>query len=203
MDDRERIGRELHDGAIQSLFAVGLELQATRSRAPDPIVKRQLANAVARIDDVIRDLRGYISELRPDVRDEPSLEQSLERLAVEFEERSGVLTVSEIDARVARELDAVASDVVMMAREALARVGRHSGATTCRLRLRRADNEVIFDVSDDGGGPDRDRSRGNAPDAPVLHERAASIGATRIVGGRGGSGDVEIHIPLPPSARAP
>jgi GAF domain-containing protein len=65
LDERERIGRELHDGVIQSLFSVGMGLQATATRSGDPEVESRIEAAVAEIDRAIRDLRNYIFGLRP------------------------------------------------------------------------------------------------------------------------------------------
>ncbi len=60
MEDRERIAKELHDGIIQSLFAVGMNLQGTALMARSPDVTGRIENAVEELDKVIRDLRNYI-----------------------------------------------------------------------------------------------------------------------------------------------
>src|SRR6478736_7756461 len=65
LDERERIATELHDGVVQSLFAVGMALQGAAALADDQVVATRLENAVEDIDRVIRDIRNYIFGLRP------------------------------------------------------------------------------------------------------------------------------------------
>jgi signal transduction histidine kinase len=67
VEDRERIAKELHDGVIQSLFAVGLGLQGAAGLIADANAAHRLNEAVSEIDRVIGDLRGYIFGLRPAV----------------------------------------------------------------------------------------------------------------------------------------
>ncbi|MDE3111667.1 MAG: GAF domain-containing sensor histidine kinase [Chloroflexota bacterium] len=197
MDDRERIARELHDGAIQSLFAVGMELQATALRASNEKVKSRLQESVDRIDAVIRDLRGYIFGLRPNILEDRTLEQSLEQLGVEFEERSGVLVVSEIDARVAKAMEPIAGEVVQIAREAISNVGRHSGATTCRLSLRRAEGGALLEIADDGTGFDPS-TVGPGQGLRDMRERAAALGGSvEIVAAASKGTDVRVSLPVP------
>src|SRR6202035_1662621 len=75
LDERERIGRDLHDGVIQSLFSVGMGLQATAVRSRDPEVESRVEAAVAEIDRAIRDLRNYIFGLRPGILADRQLER--------------------------------------------------------------------------------------------------------------------------------
>src|SRR5919109_3820334 len=101
MEDRERIAKELHDGVIQALFAVGMGLQATATMSKDPEIETRVENAVAEIDRVIRDLRNYIFGLRPGLLADRQLDQALRQLAEDFQARTGVVAVTEIDATVA------------------------------------------------------------------------------------------------------
>ena len=159
LGERERIGRELHDGVIQSLFSVGMTLQATAARSGDPEVESRVESAVAEIDRAIRDLRNYIFGLRPGILADRHLEQALEDLAREFGERTGVTTVTDIDANVAAELATRAADVVQLTREALSNVGRHAEAATCRVTLRRDRDSAVLEIDDDGRGFDPTASR--------------------------------------------
>jgi signal transduction histidine kinase len=178
MDERERIAKELHDGVIQSLFAVGMSLQGLASMSSDPETARRLESAVEDIDHAIRDLRNYIFGLRPGVLADRQLDQALQQLGEEFSDRSGVVTVVEVNEEVASELASRGADIVQIVREALSNVGRHAEATTCRVRLQRdREGRVILEIDDDGSGFD--------PTAPAagmglsnLRERATSLGGT-------------------------
>jgi signal transduction histidine kinase len=154
LEERERIAKELHDGVIQALFAVGMGLQGAASMATEPDLAQRLENAAGDVDRTIRDLRNYIFGLRPGILADRQLDQAIHELCREFESRSGVLTVADVDAGVAAELASVASDVVQLIRESLSNVGRHASATTCRVSLRRDDGGAILEVDDDGVGFD-------------------------------------------------
>jgi signal transduction histidine kinase len=155
LDERERIAKELHDGVIQSLFAVGMGLQGTAALARDDDTARRIEAAVEELDRAIRDLRNYIFGLRPGILADRQLHQALRELSAEFQARSEVLTVVEVDEAVAAELASRAADVVQLTREALSNVERHAGATTCRLSLRRAAGGVaLLEIDDDGRGFD-------------------------------------------------
>jgi signal transduction histidine kinase len=152
MDDRERIAKELHDGVIQSLFAVGMSLQGAAALAQDEGISVRIEGAVEDIDRAIRDLRNYIFGLRPGILADRQLDQALRELGAEFEQRSGVVTVVDVDPGIAAELASVASDVVQVTREALSNVGRHAEATTCRVSLRRGAEGAVLVIDDDGHG---------------------------------------------------
>jgi len=196
LDERERIGRELHDGVIQSLFSVGMGLQATAVRSRDPEIETRLEAAVSEIDRAIRDLRNYIFGLRPGILADRQLEQALEDLAREFGEKTGVTTVTDIDGTIAAELAPRAADLVQLTREALSNVGKHAQATTCRVSLHRDGEEAILEIDDDGRGFD--------PTAPQiglglrnLKDRGVAIGGRVDIESKAGEGTtVQIAIPL-------
>ena len=111
MEDRERIAKELHDGVIQSLFAVGMGLQGTAMLAGDEDLARRIEGGVEELDRVIKDLRNYIFGLRPGILAGGRLDVALRQLAAEFGERTGVVTVAEVDPRAAAALAGRATDV--------------------------------------------------------------------------------------------
>ncbi|HEV1996898.1 MAG TPA: GAF domain-containing sensor histidine kinase, partial [Candidatus Dormibacteraeota bacterium] len=202
LDDRERIGRELHDGVIQSLFAVGMGLQGTALVASDPEMVRRMERAVEEIDSTIRDLRNYIFGLRPSILDDQELAQALTELADDFSAKSGVVTVSDIDPAAAGELSPLAADIVQLAREALSNVGRHAEASTCRLTLRLDGPTAVLEIDDDGRGFDTaltqsGRGLGN------LRARAEQIGSTGAISSTPGEGTtVTIRVPVQSTAMA-
>lgn len=175
LEDRERIAKELHDGVIQSLFAVGMGLQGTALMSADAEQVARVEGAVSELDRVIRDLRNYIFGLRPGILADRQLDQALRQTAQEFEERSGILTVVEIDETVAAELASTAADVVQVTREALSNVGRHAEATTCRVSLHRDDDSAVLEVDDDGRGFDPETTR-RGDGLSNITQRAEALG---------------------------
>jgi signal transduction histidine kinase len=197
LDERERIARELHDGVIQSLFAVGMGLQATATRAGDERLEKRIEGAVAEIDRAIRDLRNYIFGLRPGILADRQLEEALRELARDFEERSGVTSVVEVDAQVAAELSGRASDVIQLTREALSNIGRHAEAATCRVSLRRVDGGAQLEVDDDGRGFDVKTVDGSGQGLRNIQERSQAMGASLDIESRLKEGTtIRVTIPV-------
>jgi len=196
IEDRERIARDLHDGVIQSLFAVGIGLQGTAAVVGDPRLADRIQQFVSEIDRVIGDVRSYIFGLRPSVLSSGNLANTLEQLAHEVQERTGVTVVVEIDVSLERELESGSAQIVHIVREALSNMGRHAGATTCRVSIRRDRDAAVIEVDDDGSGFDpasapRGMGLGN------LEERAEAIGGSLEVESVPGSGTiVRVRVPL-------
>jgi signal transduction histidine kinase len=198
LDDRERIAKELHDGVIQSLFAVGMSLQGAASLAGDPELERRIGDAVAEIDRSIRDLRNYIFGLRPGILADRQLDQALRALGAEFESRSEVVTVVDVDTTVAAQLASKAGDLVQMSREALSNVGRHARATTCRVSLwgDPASGLAILEIDDDGIGFDPDAA-GDGMGLANLRERVSALGGDLSIEGAPGEGTtLRLTVPV-------
>jgi signal transduction histidine kinase len=196
LEDRERIAKELHDGAIQALFAVGMGLQGAAMLARDTELAGRISGAVEELDRVIRDLRNYIFGLRPGILADRQLDQALRRLVEEFAQRTGVVAVAEIDPDAAAELAGRAGDVVQLAREALSNVSRHAAATTCRISLRRGDGDLVLEIDDDGRGFDPDQVAGTGHGLGNLRGRAAALGGRAEISSVPGQGTtVRVTIP--------
>jgi signal transduction histidine kinase len=187
LEERERIAKELHDGVIQSLFAVGMSLQGLAAASGDENIARRLEVAVEDVDHSIRDLRNYIFGLRPGILADRQLDQALKEMANEFGARSGVVTVVEVDSKAASQLASRAGDVVQLVREALSNVGRHGAATTCRVSLRQGDAGLFLEVDDDGRGFDVDMTTWGMG-LSNLRERVESLGGVLQVESTPGEG---------------
>src|SRR5256886_15629275 len=198
LEDRERIAKELHDGVIQALFAVGMNLQATEANAGDPqAVRARLSGAVDSIDMAIRDLRNYIFGLRPGILADRQLNQALHLPVEEFQEKSGVVTVVQIDERIAAQFGNTAAQLVQVTREALFNVGRDVEATIGRVTLLERHQRAVLEMDDDGRGvkpgygPSRGQGLGN------MRERVEAIGGTFSVESASGEGTtVRAQLPL-------
>jgi signal transduction histidine kinase len=197
LEDRERIAKELHDGAIQALFAVGMNLQGSALLAGSHDLRARIENAVEELDRVIRDLRNYIFGLRPGILADRQLDQALQQLIEEFGQRTGVLAVAEVDPQVAAELTGRAGDVVQLAREALSNVSRHAEAATCRVSLYRdQDGDGVLEVDDDGRGFDPAKATGAGQGLRNLRERAERLGGQAEIHSTPGEGTrVRVIIP--------
>jgi signal transduction histidine kinase len=196
LEDRERIAKELHDGAIQALFAVGMGLQGSAALAPSEELRSRLQDAVEEVDRVIRDLRNYIFGLRPGILADHQLDHALQRLCEEFQERTDVVTVAEIDPQVAAELASQAGDVVQLAREALSNVSRHAQAATCRVSLYQDEHGAVLEVDDDGRGFDPAAATGAGQGLRNLRERARTLGGRAEIASTPGEG-TRLRVVIP------
>jgi signal transduction histidine kinase len=197
LEDRERIAQELHDGVIQSLFAVGMSLQVTESMAADPdAVRQRIETAVDAIDRAIRDLRNYIFGLRPGAVADRNLSVALEELVGSFGEGSGLAIDHRIDPEAAALLSPRAADVVQAAREAISNAVRHSGGGTIELRLVLDGGAVLLEVRDDGAGFDPEEAAGKGQGLSSLRSRATALGGSfELASGPEGT-LVRLRIPL-------
>ena len=196
LEERERIAKELHDGVIQSLFAVGMSLQGAAGMVHDSEIARRIEGSVEDIDRAIRDLRNYIFGLRPGILADRQLGQALNELAAEFQTRAEVLTIVDVDEEIASELASRAADIVQLTREALSNVGRHAAATSCRVSLRRTDEGAELEIDDDGIGFDVDvPSRGMGLDN--LRTRVENLGGSLVIVSVTGEGTtIRAALPL-------
>jgi signal transduction histidine kinase len=187
MDERERIAKELHDGAIQSLFAVGMGLQSTALMTTSPEQAVRIEGAVGELDRVIRDLRNYIFGLRPGILADRQLDQALRALGEEVQARAGFKVDVEVDGELAAALSSRSHEIVQMTREALSNVVRHAMATNATVKLGRDGRVASLEIADDGSGFNpRQDSSGNG--LRNMRERVAAIGGLLRITTRKGKG---------------
>ena len=199
MDERERIAKELHDGIIQSLFAVGMGLQGTALTSGSPATAARVESAVGELDRIIRDLRNYIFGLRPGILADRQLDQGLRALGEEVEATSHIPVSVEVDAALSATLSARSHDIVQLTREALSNITRHSRAKHAIVRLAPKGAVALLSIEDDGVGFDA-----GVPSAGSgmrnMRERAATIGATLRVSSANGKG-TKLRFTFPPFGR--
>ncbi len=195
MDERERIAKELHDGIIQSLFAVGMGLQGTALMAGSADVADRIERAVGELDRVIRDLRNYIFGLRPGILADRSLDGALRALAKEAGDGAHLDVAVQVDPHAASLLATRSHDIVQLTREALSNITRHANAKRVSVRLAAADGRVTLTVEDDGTGFDpRSPSAGNG--LRNMRGRADALhGRLDITSGKGRGTRLRLTVP--------
>jgi two-component system sensor histidine kinase DevS len=157
LEERERIGMDLHDGIIQSIYGVGLALDLARvSVEDDPKMARmKIEQAIDGLNNSIRDIRSYILDLRPRQFRGEDLMAGLQKLVDEFSANASAKAnlVGPKDGFVALPT-ANATALFHICQEALANVAKHARATRTDIRLWATNNRVLLEVSDDGMGFD-------------------------------------------------
>ncbi len=185
LEERERIGMDLHDGIIQSIYAVGLALDFARdAMEEDPKQSRQkIEQAIVGLNKTILDLRSYILDLRPHQFTGDSLKEGLRRLVEEYHANtlSNVNLIAPED-KLANLPTSHATALFHICQEALANAAKHSQARRTRVTLWTTKDRVLLEVSDNGQGFDlRKTSITLGHGLSNMHIRARKIG-----------GDVEI-----------
>jgi signal transduction histidine kinase len=165
LEERERIAKELHDGVIQSIYSVGLALQGSTSlMSRDPgLATQRIDQAIAELDNVVRDVRSYIFELRPKVVEEQGLEEAIRLLVRDLEVNTLAHTILELDEETCSNLaPSQEHHVVQIVREVLSNIARHSQASEVSVAVETAGSDFRLSISDDGIGFDpAEVARGN------------------------------------------
>lgn len=174
LEDRLRIGRDLHDVVVQRLFGVCLSLDSVASQSGDASLNARVSTAVDELDDTIRDIRRTIFALRT-TDDDGDLQTEVLRI-VERARRATGLDVDVVLEGPVRSLALpdVARDLLAVLTEALSNATRHGGASHVDV-LVRAGTSIMLVVSDDGRG-----LRGAVTESGVanMRERARRHGGT-------------------------
>ncbi len=155
LEERERFARDLHDGIIQSIYAVGLSLdniKAALSPVDEPILE-QIDTSLKSLANVINDLRNYIFDLRPQALRDKGLLARLEGLLKELRVNTLLLIQANLDPEINHYLtDLQASHVFHIAHEALSNAARHARAKRIMVSLIREEAQVMLRIEDDGIG---------------------------------------------------
>jgi two-component system sensor histidine kinase DevS len=155
LEERERIGMDLHDGIIQAIYGVGLSLEsALHSFDDEPQdAKTRVQHSIESLNQAIRDLRGYILDLRPRQMGDEGLMSGLNRLITEF--RANTLATVQLSGN-ENELKALPQSHSMalfhIAQEALANVAKHAKAKQVDISLWSTDERVLMEIHDNGKG---------------------------------------------------
>ncbi len=206
VDERARIGMDLHDGIIQSIYAVGLILESTRLEIQKSNVEpadRLLAQAIEGLNDTIRDIRNFILDLRPH-RFRGNLDQGLSRLVREFQANTMVPVTLDVPKWVEGSLSTpVVRAVFLTAQEALANVARHAKATEVKVTARRVSKGVELCIVDNGLGFNPDAmSHAVGHGLANMRARAEELNGTYHIESSPGNG-TKITLVFPSSKASP
>lgn len=138
LEERERIGMDLHDGIIQSIYAVGLTLEHAQLLLAEDKDKAKLRidQSIDDLNRTIRDIRAYILDLRPRQLHEENLMDGLQRLVNEFRANTLVETnLKGASEGLTRLSQANSTALFHICQEALANIARHAHAKKVDLYL--------------------------------------------------------------------
>ncbi len=157
LEERERIGMDLHDGIIQSIFGVGLSLENISHLIKENPQKAQdgIRHTIDDLNQIIRDLRAYILDLRPRQLNGEGLMDGLRRLISEYRAH----TLSEAVLTGPKEaLDDLPQSHALalfhICQEALANAAKHAAAKRLEVSVWVTSERVLMEVQDNGRGFD-------------------------------------------------
>lgn len=178
--DRDRIGRDLHDLAIQRLFATSMSLQGAYKITQKPAVAKRISQAITDLDDTIKVIRSTIFALHshelgaagaPGLR--AQVIEACERVAEQLGFAPSVRFAGPVDTLVS---SAAAEHVVAVLKEALSNAARHAHASRVEVSVSVDGVNVALTVVDDGVGIPQ--SGGRRSGLANLEQRARQLGGS-------------------------
>ena len=161
LEERERIGMDLHDGIIQSIYGVGLMLENIRTmlREDPKAAEERLQKAMEGLNSTIRDIRNYILDLRPRQLHDESLIEGLGRLVSEFRQNTKVEVTLAGPKDHLSDLPRVnAMALFHICQEILANIAKHANANKVTVDLWNTSDRALLEVHDDGKGFDLEKA---------------------------------------------
>jgi two-component system NarL family sensor kinase len=139
------LAEHLHDGPLQTLLAARMELDEVRERIPDPA----LDMVYAALNETAAGLRSTVTALHPQVLAQLGLAPGVRELLRQYETRGDFIIDADLE-----DVGRPASQALLYraARELLANINKHAGATEVTIRLFRAGDRIVLTVADDGTG---------------------------------------------------
>jgi len=177
LEERNRLARDLHDSVKQQVFAVAMQIGATKH-----LLKRDVNAAEARLNEAQKlvnqaqqELTSLIRELRPVALEGKGLVAALHELATQWTQQTDI--VANLRAEGSQTLPLTVEEALFrVAQEALANVARHSKATLVQMRLTTTDDTVTLSVTDNGQGFDATRQGSLGVGLLSMQERMKAFG---------------------------
>jgi signal transduction histidine kinase len=192
LSERQRVERDLHDGAQQQLVTLLLSLQATKAEATrhsDTETAALVEANITALKQALSDLRELARGIHPSILTEAGLVPAIRSLA----ERSPLSVEVKGDVGEGRLAPQLEATLYFVAAEAITNAVKHSNGKHICLALERLPGAVTMDVSDDGdGGADLSRGTG----LRGLSDRVAAVGGRLQVQSNHGGG-TRIHSEIP------
>jgi signal transduction histidine kinase len=201
IEERQRIGMDLHDGVIQSIYAVGLTLEYVSGQLADGDTTgagERLNSAMETLNTAIRDIRAYILDLRPRRFEGDTLIAGLERLLAEFKANTLMAVEFSGDSEADWALTPEARRALFhIAQEALSNAAKHSRASRMDVRLADTGKRVTLSLTDNGRGFEPDQAERRVGHGLMnMRDRALALGGELTIdSAKDGGTEVRVSIP--------
>jgi PAS domain S-box-containing protein len=180
LQERERISQDLHDGILQSLFAVGLTLESAQLTMPPRNLKTSRASlnqAIDQLNDVMREIRNFIAGLGSDLLQGKNLQMALQHMLKSLTEHQATRVRLAVEDRAAKALSTEQSlHLIRVIQEAVSNCIKHGHAQEARVSLKMLKRGVRLSVRDNGRGFNQDAAKRTGHGLANMAARAKKIG---------------------------
>jgi signal transduction histidine kinase len=179
VEGRTRLGRELHDGVIQTVYAAGMNLAGARAalRKNPAEAERILDDTRAELNTTIRSLRDFIQGLEPEPLQNRTLREAVQSIVTLMQGVRPIASTLRVDDELAKRFTGSQRlHLLQITREALSNSVRHGQARHVLLRLEREGAGAILEITDDGVGIERAKTFDGGHGLTNLSARARELG---------------------------
>lgn len=203
IEERERISQDLHDGILQSLFAVGLTLETTKSMMSPRNRKMPgapLDQAIDQLNRVMREIRNFIAGLGSDLLQGKDLPTALQHMLESLTQNHATRVRLAVEDRAAQAVSAEQSrHLLLVIQEAVSNCIRHGRAQEATVSLKMLKQGVRLSIRDNGSGFNPDTAKGTGHGLSNMAARAQKIGGRFTVFSRINEG-TRVVLDLPKEA---
>ena len=200
-EEREQLNRDLHDGVLQSLYAVGLRLEAGQSAQDSEPVEAagRLAQALEQLKLTMKQIRSYIAGPQPAREEPPPFDAALlalvQSMTISTAPQFRVDMEPDLAANLSHEQ---AESILLIVREALSNCLRHSQARKGVVTAQRQNGALRVEIHDDGIGFDPVATKQGLHGLTNMGARAKAIGADFSITSQPGQGvRIALILPIP------
>jgi PAS domain S-box-containing protein len=180
LQERERISQDLHDGILQSLFAVGLALETAKlTMAPRNLKtsRASLNQAIDQLNGVMHEIRNFIAGLGSDLLQGKNFPAVLKQMLASLTEHQATRVRLAVEDRAAKALSTEQSlHLIRVIQEAVSNCIKHGHAREARVSLKMLKRGVRLSVRDNGRGFNQDDAKGIGYGLGNMAARAQKIG---------------------------
>jgi PAS domain S-box-containing protein len=180
IEERERISQDLHDGILQSLFAVGLAIESAKLTMLPRNLKvsgTSLNQAIGQLNDVMREIRNFIAGMGSDLLQGKDLPAALKQMLASLTEHQETRVRLAVEDRAAKALSTEQSlHLIRVIQEAVSNCVRHGRASEARVSLKMLKRGVRLSVRDNGCGFNQDAIKKAGRGLANMAARARKLG---------------------------
>lgn len=206
-NERNKIARDIHDGMIQSIYAMGLNLERIRNMLADKSNDKieqseaELQGVIKKLNDIIREIRGYIKQLQKSEEQIPDFKEQIKKLIVEMGTGQHMNLTVKYNYNGAGPPLSQTVQIYYIIKEALSNILRHAEATEGEVIVEGNNQEYFIEIIDNGKGMDESDYNTNEKSYFLkqginnMTYRAQAIGGDLIIKSEKGKGTkITLHV---------